>query len=73
MWDAIAALEKVGHIWKIHDGRWLFKDLLAPKPHHEHVHDIDRQVCLALLRQLHPAELSDPDNCLPNPTLRFDN
>ncbi len=33
----IAALEKVGHIQCIHDGRWLFKALLAPKLHQEHV------------------------------------
>ncbi len=34
---AISALKKVGHICQIHDGRWLFKALLAPKPHQEHV------------------------------------
>jgi hypothetical protein len=44
MRKAIAALEKVGHIWKIHDGRWLFKVILAPKPHQEHVHDINNFV-----------------------------
>ena len=32
MLNAIAALEKVGHIRQIHEGRWLFKALLAPKP-----------------------------------------
>jgi hypothetical protein len=36
MRKCIAALEKVGHIRQIHDGRWLFKALLAPKPHQEH-------------------------------------
>ena len=36
----IAALEKVGHIEQIHDGQWLFKCLLAPKPHQEHVYNI---------------------------------
>ncbi len=41
MRKAIAALEKVGHIRQIHDGRWLFKAILAPKPHQEHVNDID--------------------------------
>ena len=41
MRKAIAALEKVGHIRQIHDGRWLFKAVLAPKPHQEHVNDID--------------------------------
>ncbi len=44
MRDAIAALEKVGHIWQIHDERWLFKALLAPKPHQEHVRDINKFV-----------------------------
>jgi hypothetical protein len=40
MCKAIAALEKVGHIRQIHDGRWLFKAVLAPKPHQEHVENI---------------------------------
>jgi hypothetical protein len=40
MRKAIAALEKVGHIRQIHDGRWLFKAVLAPKPHQEHVENI---------------------------------
>jgi hypothetical protein len=44
MRDAIAALAKVGHIHQIHDGRLLFKALLAPKPHQEHVHGIDKFV-----------------------------
>jgi hypothetical protein len=44
MRDAIAALAKVGHIRQIHDDRWLFKALLAPKPHQEHVRDIDKFV-----------------------------
>jgi hypothetical protein len=44
MRDAIAALAKVDHTRQIHDGRWLFKALLAPKPHQEHVHDIDKFV-----------------------------
>ena len=44
MQDAIAALAKVGHIRQIHDGRWLFEALLAPKPHQEHVCDIDKFV-----------------------------
>ena len=44
MRDAIAALAKVGHIWQIHDRRWLFKALLAPKPHQEHVRDINKFV-----------------------------
>ncbi len=37
----IAALAKVGHIQQITDGSWLFKALLAPKPHQEHVKNID--------------------------------
>lgn len=40
----IAALEKVGHIRQIHDGQWLFKALLAPKPHQEHIYNIDNFV-----------------------------
>ncbi len=44
MRDAIAALAKVGYIRQIHDGRWLFKALLDPKPHQEQVRDIDNFV-----------------------------
>ncbi len=40
MHTCIAALEKVGHILQIFDGRWLFKALLGAKPHQEHVRDI---------------------------------
>jgi hypothetical protein len=40
MWKAIAALEKVGQIHQVTDGCWLFKALLAPKPHQEHVCNI---------------------------------
>ena len=40
MRKSIAALEKVGQISQIHDGAWLFKALLAPKPHQEHISDI---------------------------------
>ena len=35
MRKAIAALKKVGHIRQIHDGRWLFKAVLAAKPHQD--------------------------------------
>ncbi len=35
---AIAAFKKIG----ITDGHWLFKALLAPKPHQEHMCDIDK-------------------------------
>ncbi len=38
----IAALEKVSHTRQITDGRWLFKVLLAPKPHQEHMCDINK-------------------------------
>ncbi len=44
MRDVIAALAQVGHIRQIHDGRWLFKALLAPKLHQEHVPDINKFV-----------------------------
>jgi hypothetical protein len=37
---SIAALAKVGHICQIHNSQWLFKALLAPKPHQEHVSNI---------------------------------
>ncbi len=37
----IAVLEKVGHIKQITEGGWLFKALLAAKPHQEHVCCID--------------------------------
>jgi hypothetical protein len=37
----IAALAKVGHICQITDGQWLFKALLAAKPHQESVYNID--------------------------------
>eukprot|EP00956_Cyclotella_meneghiniana_P037713 scaffold143282_cov76-Cyclotella_meneghiniana.AAC.4 len=36
----ISALLKLGHISQIDEGQWLFKALLAPKPHQEHVYDI---------------------------------
>jgi hypothetical protein len=41
MRKCIAALAKVGHIWQILNGSWLFKALLAPIPHQEHVKNID--------------------------------
>jgi hypothetical protein len=40
MRKSIAALKKVGHIKQIHDGQWLFKATLTPKPHQETVTDI---------------------------------
>ena len=44
MQKCIAALAKVGLICQIHNGKWLFKALLAPKPHLEHVRDINNFV-----------------------------
>jgi hypothetical protein len=44
MRKAILALEKVGQICQIHDRCWLFKAVLAPKPHQEHIHDINNFV-----------------------------
>ena len=41
MQRCIAALAKVGHIEQITDGQWLFKALLAPKPHQETVYNIE--------------------------------
>ncbi len=41
MRKCIAVLAKVSHIRQITDGGWLFKALLAAKPHQEHVLCID--------------------------------
>ena len=41
MQHCISALAKVGHIEQITDGRWLFKALLALKPHQETVYYIE--------------------------------
>jgi hypothetical protein len=41
---AISALQVVGHICQIHDGQWLFKAVLAPEPHQEHIRHIDHFV-----------------------------
>jgi hypothetical protein len=49
MEKCIAALEKLGHICQIHDGEWLFKALLAPKPHQEgitNIRDFVRRFCV---------------------------
>jgi hypothetical protein len=40
MHKSIAALAKVGHIRQINDGQWLFKALIAAKPHQEHISNI---------------------------------
>jgi hypothetical protein len=44
MRKCIAALAMVGHIIQTTDGQWLFKALLAAKPHQEHIHSIDEFV-----------------------------
>jgi hypothetical protein len=44
MRKCIALLAKLGHIRQIHNGGWRFKALLAPKPHQEHVSNIDEFV-----------------------------
>jgi hypothetical protein len=44
MRKAISDLEKVGHICQMHDGCWLFKAVLATKPHQEHVLNINNFV-----------------------------
>ena len=41
MQKCIATLEKLGHIKQTHSGQWLFKALLATKPHQEHVTNIN--------------------------------
>jgi hypothetical protein len=40
MQKCISALAKVGHIHQVTDGSWLFKALLAAKPHQEHIINI---------------------------------
>jgi hypothetical protein len=40
MQKALAAFEKVGHILQIHNGRWLFKAVIAPMPNQEHICNI---------------------------------
>ena len=40
MVKCIAALSKLDQIEQIHHGPWMFKALLAPKPHQEHIVDI---------------------------------
>jgi hypothetical protein len=44
MRKCITLLAKLGHIRQIHDGGWLFKALLAPKPHQEHISNINEFV-----------------------------
>jgi hypothetical protein len=44
MHECIAALAKVGHIVQTTEGEWMFKALLAAKPHQEHIRCIDEFV-----------------------------
>lgn len=46
MRKCVATLQKLGHISQTRFGAWLFKALLAPKPHQEHISDIDDFVWL---------------------------
>jgi hypothetical protein len=41
MQKCITALAKASNIQQIMDGSWLFKALLAPKPHQEHIKNND--------------------------------
>jgi hypothetical protein len=41
MWKCNLSLAKLRHICQIQGGEWMFKALLAPKPHQEHVRHID--------------------------------
>jgi hypothetical protein len=44
MHKCIMALAKVGDIIQTTAGEWMFKALLAAKPHQEHIHCIDEFV-----------------------------
>ncbi len=44
MHKCIAALAKVGHIWQITNGSWLFRALLAPTSRQEHIENIENFV-----------------------------
>jgi hypothetical protein len=57
MQKAITTLGKVGHIRQMHDGHWLFKAVLAPKPHQERICDINDFVwrfCIVPLNSVTP-------------------
>jgi hypothetical protein len=41
MRKCIASLAKLSHICQIYSNKLLFKALLAPKPHQEHINNID--------------------------------
>jgi hypothetical protein len=40
MHNCIASLAKLGHIRHVDGGEWMFKALLVPKPHQEHISNI---------------------------------
>ncbi len=44
MHKCILSMAKLGHICQVHSSEWMFKALLAPKPHQEHVCHIDNFV-----------------------------
>ena len=55
MEKAIAKLVEHGHVIQIHDGEWLSKPLLAPKPHQESVANLETYVwrfCVNFLSML---------------------
>jgi hypothetical protein len=68
MRKCISALAKVGHIRQVTDGSWLFKALLAAKPHQEHFININDFVW-RFLRELHSFELGHSCHRIPHPML----
>jgi hypothetical protein len=68
MQKCIATLENLGHISQIiHQGRWMFKALLAPKPHQEHVMSIDEFVLCFCVNYI---PLNSVTRIIVNPILR---
>jgi hypothetical protein len=67
MQRCISALAKVGHIRQITDGRWLFKALLAAKPHQEHIRNIEDFVWRFC--QLHPTQRRNLHHRIPHPPM----
>ena len=72
MCKCIASLEKMGHSRQIHDGEWLFKALLAPKPHQEHISNIDNlcgasaSIIFRSIQSLKPLLIPSPAATLPS-------
>ncbi len=60
MRKSIAALAKMGKIRQIHDDQLLFKALLAPKPHQEHVHNIKDFVWLSCINYIPLHQVTHP-------------